>query len=314
MGARRCLLLILLACTCLSVRSIAQNCSLSAPQKLAAMQLTNLFENGNFEFNYGYCENINDGRGVTAGFAGFTTANGDALDLVREYTAGYPQNRLAKYLPALILLGKTQSDSTALLTGFCKAWAAEAHNIPFQLAQQAQVDSVYYRPSQESADSLGLQYALSRAFLYDTIIQHGDGDDGDSLAAIVNRTNALQGGSPADGLDESIWLPAMIRERRHDQLHPENAATADQWIVSVERTDVFSQLAETQQWGLSGTIRFNTTNYPNESLITNTTASSSAMCGQNLTSSDSTSSGCSQSIAVSTLFAMLCLVCVVTAV
>lgn len=53
MGARRCLLLILLACTCLSVRSIAQNCSLSAPQKLAAMQLTNLFENGNFEFNYG---------------------------------------------------------------------------------------------------------------------------------------------------------------------------------------------------------------------------------------------------------------------
>ena len=64
------------------------------------MQLTNVFENGVFNFDYGrstcfllthdsprssaqpalflagYCENIYDGRGVTAGFAGFTTANG----------------------------------------------------------------------------------------------------------------------------------------------------------------------------------------------------------------------------------------------
>lgn len=152
----------------------------------------------------------------------------------------------------------------------------------FQQAQQAQVDSVYYQPSQHMADSLGLQYPLSRAFLYDTIIQHGGGDDGDSLAAIVNRTKALQGGSPADGLDESTWLPAMIRERRQDLLHPEDAATADQWAVSVERTDVFSQLVETQQWALSGQIRFNTTEYPNESLVTNTTTSSNATCSKNI--------------------------------
>lgn len=264
----------------------------------------------------GHCENIQDGRGVTAGFAGFTTANGklpsaraqpcsencsllcyldidllchhtgDALDLVKAYTAGHPSNSLAKYLPALLLLAKTSSDSTDPLAGFCKAWAAEAKHTAFQQAQQALVDSTYYQPSQQMADSLGLRYALSRAFLYDTIIQHGGGNDGDSLAAIVNRTNLLQGGSPAEEVNERIWLPAMIHERRYDLLHPENAATAEQWGLSVERADVFTQLAETQQWALSGTVRFNTTVYPNESLATNNAmAPSSVNCASSLAAS-----------------------------
>ena len=207
---------------------------------------------------------------------------GDALDLVKSYTASHPNNSLAKYLPALLLLAKTNSESTALLAGFCKAWAVEANHTAFQQAQQAQVDSTYYQPSQQMADFLGLQYALSRAFLYDTIIQHGGGDDSDSLAAIVNRTNLMQGGSPAEGVEESIWLPAMISERSHDLLQPENAATAEQWALSVDRTDVFTQLAESQQWALSGTVCFNTTGYPNESLVTNNTMTpSSANCGNN---------------------------------
>ena len=212
---------------------------------------------------------------------------GDALDLVSAYTAGHQNNSLAKYLPALILLAKANSDSTAHLAGFCKAWAAEANHTAFQQAQQAQVDSTYYQPSQKMADSLGLQYALSRAFLYDTIVQHGGGDDGDSLAAIVNRTNLLQGGSPAEGVKESIWLPAMISERRDDLLHPENAATAEQWVLSVERTDVFTQLAESQQWPLSGTVRFSTPGYPNESFVTNNTVTaSSADCGVDVVTLD----------------------------
>ena len=208
---------------------------------------------------------------------------GDTLDLVNSYTASHQNHSLAKYLPALLLLATSNSDSTAHLTGFCKAWAVEASHTAFQQAQQAHVDSTYYQPSQKMADSLGLQYALSRAFLYDTIIQHGGGDDGDSLAAIVNRTNLLQGGSPAEGIKESIWLPAMISERRHDLLHPENAAIAEQWALSVERTDVFTQLAESQQWALSGTIRFSTADYPNESFHTNNTMIlSSANCGNNV--------------------------------
>ena len=73
----------------------------------------------------------------------------------------------------------------------------EAKQAAFQDIQMAEVTTTYYQPSQQMADALGL---LSRAFLYDTIIQHGGGDDGDSLAAIVNRTNTELGGSPAEGV------------------------------------------------------------------------------------------------------------------
>ncbi|DBA73339.1 TPA: hypothetical protein ACH3X1_011386 [Trebouxia sp. C0004] len=156
----------------------------------------------------------------------------------------------------------------------------EAKQPAFQDIQMAEVTTTYYQPSQQMADVLGLQYALSRAFLYDTIIQHGGGDDGDSLAAIVKRTNAELGGSPAEGVDESIWLPAVISERREDLLHPDNAATADQWAQSTDRTDAYAQLVATSQWALAGTIRVNTTDYPDESLATkNTMATNSANCG-----------------------------------
>lgn len=206
---------------------------------------------------------------------------GDALDLIKTYTAVHPNNSLAKFIPTLILLDKANSDSTALLAGYCKAWVLEASHAAFQQVQQAQVNSTYLQPSQQMADSLGLQYALSRAFLYDTIIQHGNGDDGDSLAAIVNRTNALQGGSPADGVNEKTWLPAMINERRQDLLHPENAATAEQWAQSTDRTAVYAQLAETEQWALSGNTHFSTTDFPNESLATNNTMNpTSGNCGK----------------------------------
>ena len=168
------------------------------------------------------------------------------------------------------------------------------------------------------ADALGLQYALSRAFLYDTIIQHGGGEDGDSLAAIVNRTNALQGGSPAEGVDEKLWLPAMISERTEDLLHPENAATADQWAQSTDRTAVYIQLVATNQWALSGNVHFNSTDYPDETLATNNTmATGSATCGTHAGVSATTddfedavspfSGGSSLSVAASTMFGMFSL-------
>ncbi len=96
----------------------------------------------------------------------------------------------------------------------------------------------------------------------------------------MNRTNTELGGSPAEGVDENIWLPAMISERREDLLHPDNAATADQWAQSTDRTDVYAQLVATSQWALAGIVHFNTTDYPEESLATNNTiATTSANCG-----------------------------------
>ncbi|ARX88391.1 hypothetical protein SMD44_07878 [Streptomyces alboflavus] len=65
---------------------------LSAEQRRRADQLVSVFENGTTKIQYGYAENLDDGRGVTAGRAGFTTDDGDALEVVRAYTDKKPDN------------------------------------------------------------------------------------------------------------------------------------------------------------------------------------------------------------------------------
>ena len=53
MHAEACLTLIFASIACSALELEGRNCSLSASQKLAAMSLTNLFENGRFDFDYG---------------------------------------------------------------------------------------------------------------------------------------------------------------------------------------------------------------------------------------------------------------------
>ncbi len=64
---------------------------LNKDQKRRAEQLTSIFENGKTEIQYGYVEALDDGRGF--GRAGFTTATGDALEVVRSIHA-VPNNKL----------------------------------------------------------------------------------------------------------------------------------------------------------------------------------------------------------------------------
>ena len=68
-------------------------------RKRRAAQITSTFENSTTELQYDYAENIGDGRGITAGRAGFTSATSDLLLLVRRYTELKPDNPLAPYLP-----------------------------------------------------------------------------------------------------------------------------------------------------------------------------------------------------------------------
>ena len=48
-------------------------------QRIIADQIMSVFENDTPAIQYGYAENLHDGRGVTAGRAGFTSATGDML-------------------------------------------------------------------------------------------------------------------------------------------------------------------------------------------------------------------------------------------
>src|SRR5689334_6501084 len=72
-------------------------------KKEIAMELVSSAENSslNWKAQFGYIEDIHDGRGYTAGIIGFCTGTHDLLELVQYYTSVKPGNILAKYLPAL---------------------------------------------------------------------------------------------------------------------------------------------------------------------------------------------------------------------
>jgi chitosanase len=228
--------------------------SLTDLQKHRAEQLINLFENGSTDSRYDYVELLHDGRGITAGKVGFTTATGDLLTVVEAYTRRKPNNSLMKFLPRLKELAEEESDSVEGLNGFTKAWEIAARDTVFRKVQDDITDRVYYQPAMRYVHTLGLQTALAHAAIYDTIIQHGGGEDPDSLSAIAERTNQAMGGTPATGVDEKIWLENFLKLRRENLAHAHNEDTRAEWSESVGRCDVFSMLAKQGNYNLSGVI------------------------------------------------------------
>ncbi|MFJ9774542.1 chitosanase [Kitasatospora sp. NPDC101157] len=225
---------------------------LTPDQRRRADQLVSVFENGTTEIQYGYAENINDGRGVTAGRAGFTTNDGDALKVVRAYTAVSPDNPLTRFIPELERLAATGSGDTRGLpeADYIAAWKQAAQDPAFRQVQDDQVDQRYFTPAMNQADQLGLTTALARAELYDASIQHGNGSEYDALPALISRTDAKVGLPSAAG--ERAWLDAFFDIRIDDLNNPANASTADEWRKSVDRVECLRRIAATGNYDLDG--------------------------------------------------------------
>jgi chitosanase len=227
---------------------------LTAHQKHRAEQLTSLFENSTPELRYGYIENIQDGRGYTAGRAGFCTATGDFYEVVKQYTAAKPTNVLATYLTRLKQLADSGSASTSGLNGIVADWGVAAQDADFRAVQDAVVDAYYYTPAMNRAQALGLTQALSKAQLYDAIIQHGEGEDHDGLPAMIDRATARSGGTPATGVSETTWLRNFLNVRIDTLNNATDPATAAGWRDAVSRVEVFVTLLDQGNMGLTGTL------------------------------------------------------------
>ncbi len=234
-------------------------------QRTIADQIISVFENNTPEIQYGYAENLDDGRGITAGRAGFTSATGDLLLVVERYTQRVPNNPLAVYLPRLRELARDENDSTTGLDGLNAAWREAANDQVFRDVQDDVVDEEYYHPAVQHYQELELSLPLSLLNLYDTCIQHGDGDDADGLPAIISRTTARVGGTPKTGSDEQIWLCSFMDIRRSVLLHPSNEETQEEWAESVGRVDTLLAIFESgnvmltppiviNPWGITFTI------------------------------------------------------------
>ncbi|KAJ3042730.1 hypothetical protein HDV00_006787 [Rhizophlyctis rosea] len=155
-------------------------------------------------------------------------------------------NEFKPYLRRLAELAKNDNinGSTKGLKGYCRAWRKASKNILFREAQLAESDETYYNPSQEIAKELGLRTPLARGQMYDAIIEHGGGDDYDSLGAMVSRTNAYFRSrglpeTPKQGLLEQSWLDRFLYVRKEDLCHPANKESQKVWCESVGRVDSY---------------------------------------------------------------------------
>jgi chitosanase len=235
---------------------------LSEQQKERAERLINLFENGTTEVNYDYVESLNDGRGYTCGRAGFTTGTGDALLLIEEYTKQLPTNPLAKFLPRLQVLAQRGSGEIVGLEGYAEAFNQAAADPLFRALQDQFQDDLYYYPAMQIAESLGLHSPVAHAVLYDTIIQHGEGDDPDGLGTIIAKTESIFSGSPAEGVvDEIKFIITFLRIRRAILASSHDPESREEWAESVGRVDVLMQIIQRRNFTLDGPIIIQTGEY-----------------------------------------------------
>jgi chitosanase len=211
-----------LAALALSV-SLAQKPSadLSDPRKKEiAMQMVSSAENStlNWKAQYAYIEDIQDGRGYTAGIIGFCSGTGDMLEVVEYYTKQVPRNPLAKYLPALRKVNGSPSHE-GLDPNFVRDWKAAARDPLFQKAQDWERDRVYFTPAVRQAKADGLR-ALGQFAYYDAMVMHGSGPDGASFENI-RKTALSKTKTPAQGGDEVTYLNAFLDARKAAMLTEE---------------------------------------------------------------------------------------------
>ncbi|WP_432862774.1 chitosanase [Microbispora rosea] len=182
-------------------------------KKEIAMELVSSAENSSLDWKaqYKYIEDIDDGRGYTAGIIGFCSGTGDMLDLVELYTARRPGNVLAKYLPALRKVNGTDSHR-GLDPNFPKDWRAAAADPVFGQAQNDERDRVYFDPAVAQATADGLR-ALGQFVYYDAMVMHGPGSDPVSFGGI-RKTAMKKARTPAQGGDEVAYLNAFLDARK----------------------------------------------------------------------------------------------------
>lgn len=239
---------VLVALVCLSTGGFATPAHGNYPfkftpaQRNTADKIISVFENNTPELQYGYTESLGDGRGITAGRAGFTTGTGDLYEVVKRYSDAVPDNPLQQYLPVLKKLKKRHSDSLEGLDGLYKDWYDAAHDARFREVQDSLVDQYYYFAALKFADEIGASYPLTLLALYDTAIQHGNGYDKDSLGALVKRAGKESGSKAITGINEENWLRAFLKCRRDTLLNPHNQATKEVWSHSVGRVDTLTNI------------------------------------------------------------------------
>jgi chitosanase len=213
-------------------------------KKEIALKLVSSAENSTLDWRseYGYIEDLRDGRGYTAGIVGFCSGTSDMLAVVTEYTRRNPGNELAGYLPALRAVDGTDSHD-GLDPGFPDAWRAAAAGDPvFRKVQEDARDRMYFSPAVRLAEADGLR-ALGQFAYYDAAVMHGIS----GLRSIREQVVAHQR-TPVQGGDEIAYLTAFLdaraAEMRTEAEHSDTSRvdTAQRALLNAGNLDLVTPL------------------------------------------------------------------------
>ncbi|WP_305785219.1 chitosanase [Symbioplanes lichenis] len=228
--------------TSLAVPAAAAGLAQAAKKELA-FKLVSSAENSTVAWRkqFGYIEDIGDGRGYTAGIVGFCSGTSDMLAVVTEYTRRKPKNVLARYLPALRTVDG--SDSHAGLSGYPAAWRTAAADPVFQKTQEDERDRMYFDPAVTMASTDGVR-ALGQFAYYDAAVMHGvSGLRGIRSAALRKAKPPKQGGDEIKWL--SAFLDARVAEMKKEEAHSDvsRVTTAQRVFLKAGNLDLNTPLS-----------------------------------------------------------------------
>jgi chitosanase len=208
-----------------------------------AQQIVCSAENSSLDWRaqYGYIEDIGDGRGFTGGLIGFCSGTGDMLEVVERCAADSRGSALAPFVPALRrVVGSDSHDG--LGRAFEAAWRRAADDPAFRRAQHTVIDEQYRWPAVEQARADGLR-GLGQLVYYDALVMHGPGEDEESFGGI-RRAAVTASRPPALGGDERSYLSVFLDARRRvmhlEEAHADTSRldTAQQWWLDAGNLDL----------------------------------------------------------------------------
>lgn len=184
----------------------------------------------NYKKSYSYIEDIDDGRGYTAGLVGFTSRTGDLLKVVKEYKKLRSNNKLVRFIPALKSVEGTSSHGK-LGNSFVNAWKQSARDPKFIEAQDKIVKQMYLNPTVHYAKKDNLS-PLGQYIYYDALVVHGPGNDENSFGGI--RREALKRSKgPKNRTEERKYLLTFLKVRT--KIMKKEAAHSDLSRLNVQR-------------------------------------------------------------------------------
>lgn len=153
-----------------------------------ALLLNALFEhgtddNGHIIRGFDAWEKLGDGRGVTAGYCGFTSVDDSGTSDLKAVFDRFCVLQGHRNTPS----EKWNNWTNSPLLSRILATDSSSHGHDFRQAQRDVGHELYELPALNHCAELGITTPLGIACIYDAGVQHGDGDDPDSLGALIRE-------------------------------------------------------------------------------------------------------------------------------